>query len=287
MTKCRTINIEGVEIFYREAGHWGSPAVLLLHGFPSSSHYYRNLIESLSDRFHLFAPDYPGFGNSESPPIGRFDYSFDHLAKVMEKFVFKLGLNKFILYAHDYGGPVGFRIAESRPEWIDALVIQNANAYEEGIGGGFDEVKELWRDRSELTERPLRGLLAHGPLRALYTDGEPDPEKISPDAWNMDYYFLGLPGRADIQIELLYDYRNNLAEYPKWQAYFRMYQPPTIVVWGRNDIFFTVEGAQGYRKDIKNIEVHLLDNGHYAVEPEWKHIAEHIRRIQGIQAAAA
>jgi pimeloyl-ACP methyl ester carboxylesterase len=287
MTTYRTIKVEGLEIFYREAGLKGAPSVLFLHGFASSSHYYRNLVECLSDRFHLVAPDYPGFGNSESPPAGVFAYSFNRLADVMEKFIQKVGLRKFSLYMHDYGGPVGFRIAKGHPEWIEALIIQNANAYEEGIGKGFDDVKELWKARNERTERPIRDLLARDSLKALYRAGEPDPEKTSPDAWNMDHYFLGLPGRVDIQLELLYDYRNNLEKYPEWQAYFRKHQPPAIVVWGKNDIFFTPEGAQGYMRDLKNIEVHLLDNGHYAVEAEWKHIAEHIKRMQGAQAAAA
>lgn len=277
MSQYKTIKVNGLDIFYREAGPKEAQTVLLLHGFPSSSHYYRNLIATLSDTFHLVAPDYPGFGNSDSPPVNTFEYSFDHLAKVMEKFIQLLGLKRFTLFAQDYGGPVGFRIAARHPEWIEALIIQNSNAYEEGIGKGFDPVKELWKERNEKTEQPLRDVLTPDTVKFLYTSGEPNPEKISPDAWNMDLYFLNLPGRVDIQIGLLYDYQNNLKHYSELQAYFRKHQPPTLVVWGKNDIFFTNEGGTAYKRDLKNIEVHLLDAGHFALEGDLDLIAGHIR----------
>lgn len=286
MTDYRTITVDGLEIFYREAGPKDAPTILLLHGFPSSSHYYRNLITALSEKYHLVAPDYPGFGNSDSPPLDKFEYSFDNLSEVMEKFIRKVGLNKFSLFVQDYGGPVGFRIAARHPEWIEALIIQNSNAYEEGIGKGFDPVRELWKNRNESTEKPLREVLTHDTVKYLYVNGEPDPAKVSPDAWNMDLYYLNLPGRVDIQIELLYDYQNNLKGYPDLQVYFKKHQPPTLVAWGTNDIFFTNEGGTAYKRDLKNIEVHLLDGGHFTLESHVDVISGHIKRFLDHNAAA-
>lgn len=287
MTDYRTIEVDGLEIFYREAGPKEAPTILLLHGFPSSSHYYRNLITALSGDYHLVAPDYPGFGNSDSPALDKFEYSFDNLSKVMEKFIRKIGLNKFSLFVQDYGGPVGFRIAARHPERIEALIIQNSNAYEEGIGKGFDPVRELWKDRNENTEKPLRGVLTHDTVKYLYVNGEPEPAKVSPDAWNMDLYYLNLPGRVDIQIELLYDYQNNLKGYPQLQEYFRNQQPPTLVVWGTNDIFFTNEGGTAYKRDLKNIEVRLLDGGHFTLESHADEMAGYIKQFLGQKINAA
>ncbi len=270
MIKYNTVNVNGTRIFYREAGNEvGNPAILLLHGFPSSYHMYRNLIPSLSDKFHLIAPDYPGFGNSHMPSIKDFRYTFDNVAYVMEQFIrlLKLDEKKFSIYVQDYGAPVGFRIASKHPDWIESLIIQNGNAYEEGLGpAAFELLKEFSKERTDKSEQAIRDILKPEFTKMQYTDGANNVEKISPDSWNMDQYFLDRTGNAEIQIQLQYDYQNNLKRYPEWHSYFRQHQPPTLVVWGKNDKFFTQEGALAYKQDLKNIEVHLLDSGHFAQE---------------------
>lgn len=276
----RAIDIDGVTIFYREAGVPEAPTLLLLHGFPSSSHMFRGLIPHLADRFHLVAPDYPGFGNSDAPAVDRFAYTFDHLADVMERFVAALGLTSFGLYMQDYGGPIGLRIAVRRPEWVRALIVQNANAYREGITPTFDDLlRPLWEDRSPATEAPVLALFEREGTLFQYTHGARHPEAMSPDAWNMDQYGLDRPGNAALQLELQANYHANLAKYPEWHAYFRAHQPPTLVVWGKHDPLFGPEGAHAYARDLDEIEIHLLDTGHFALEEDAPVIADLMGRF--------
>jgi pimeloyl-ACP methyl ester carboxylesterase len=280
----KTIGVNGRRIFYREAGNKERhPTILPLHGFPSSSHMYRNLINALSDKFHLIAPDYPGFGNSDMPSIKDFSYTFDNLAEVMEQFIrlLKLDEKKFSMYVQDYGAPVGFRIASKHPDWIESLIIQNGNAYEEGLGPAFDPIKELWKERTNKTEQAIRDILKPEFTKKQYIDGANNLDKISPDSWNMDQYFLDRTGNAEIQIQLQYDYQNNLKRYPEWHSYFRQHQPPTLVVWGKNDKFFTQEGALAYKRDLKDIEIHFLDSGHFALEEEYGQISDYISAFLG------
>lgn len=274
MTSYNTVIIENLNIFYREAGSPDAPAIILFHGFSSSSHYYRNLILALSDKFHLVAPDYPGFGNSDCPDINSFNYTFDNLAEVIEKFLQALGLNRASFYIHGYGAPVGLRIASKRPEWIETLIIQNGKAYEEGPAKACDSMRALWGDRNVATEAEVLKVLASKSITSLYTHGTQHPENISPDAWNMDQYFLGRPGNQEIQLELLYDYQRNLACYEQWHAYFREHQPPTLVAWGKNDPLFGIEGALAYERDLKNIEIYLLETGHFALEEDCDQISD-------------
>lgn len=275
----RTINVDGQNIFYREAGSPNAPTILLLHGFPTSSHMFRNLISDLSDRFHLIAPDYPGFGNSSMPTIDEFNYTFDHLAEVVEKFIQVLGLKRYSLYLMDYGAPIGFRIATRHPERVETLIVQNGNAYEEGLRDFWNPLKAYWQDQTPENAESLRQLLTLEATKWQYTHGVRNLEVISPDNWNLDQSFLDRPGNNDIQLALFYDYRSNLPLYPQWQEYFRQYQPPTLVVWGKNDYIFPVEGATPYKRDLKDIEVYLLDTGHFALEEDGNAIANHITRF--------
>ncbi len=281
-TTYNTIKIGNLRIFYREAGPADAPVIVLLHGFPSSSHMYRDLITALQDKCHLIAPDYPGFGNSDSPPLERFVYTFDHLAEVMEKFLQSLGLNRFSLYMQDYGGPIGFRIAAKHPDWIQTLIIQNTNAYEEGLTPLFEHLRPLWEKRTGANEWQVTKTFGRAGTIWQHTHGVHDKRKISPDAWNMDQYFLDQPHSHFIQLELQADFGSNLKRYPEWHEYFRVNQPPTLVVWGRNDSIFNPEGAEMYKRDLKNIEVHMLDTGHFALEEECDAIASHIRRFLNI-----
>jgi pimeloyl-ACP methyl ester carboxylesterase len=285
MTVYGKVEVDGCGVFYREAGKREDPAILLLHGFPSSSHMYRDLIRDLSDDFRLVAPDYVGFGNSDMPTTAEFDYTFDNLSGLVEGFVEKLGLDRFVLYVQDYGAPVGFRLASRRPELVEALIVQNAVTYEEGLGENFDVVKAIWKDRNQETEKGIRDLLTPEFTKLQYTAGAGDLEKVSPDSYNMDQYFLDRPGNADIQVELQYDYRNNPPLYPEWQRYFREHQPPTLVAWGRNDILFTEEGARAYERDLENVEVHLLDAGHFALEEKHEEVAGLIREFYSSRVA--
>ena len=278
-TAYRTINVDGLDIFYREAGSPNAPTILLLHGFPTSSHMFRNLISDLSDRFHLIAPDYPGFGNSSMPTIDEFNYTFDHLAEVIEKFIQALGLKRYSLYLMDYGAPIGFRIATRHPERVEALIVQNGNAYEEGLRDFWNPLKAYWQDQTPENAENLRQLLTLEATKWQYTHGVRNSEAISPDNWNLDRGFLDRPGNNDIQLALFYDYRSNPSLYPQWQEYFRQYQPPMLVVWGKNDYIFPVEGATPYKRDLKDIEVYLLDTGHFALEEDGNAIANHITRF--------
>jgi pimeloyl-ACP methyl ester carboxylesterase len=274
----RTVKIDGLDVFYREAGPKDAPGVLLLHGFPTSSHMFRNLILALADEFHLVAPDYPGFGNSSMPTVDQFEYSFDHLAEVIDKFTEKVGLKKYTLYVQDYGAPVGYRLAAKQPERVQGLVVQNGNAYDEGIDNDFwKPLKAYWREKSTEREEPLRGFLNREATKWQYLHGVRDQEAISPDNWNIDQPLLDRPGNAEIQLSLFYSYGSNPERYPEWQVYFRRYQPPTLIVWGKNDQIFPAAGAEPYKRDLKNLEFHLLDTGHFALEEDGDKIAELMR----------
>ncbi|WP_020563565.1 alpha/beta fold hydrolase [Methylosarcina fibrata] len=275
-------NIDGHKIFYREAGANSAPVIVLLHGFPSSSHMFRDLIPKLADRFHVIAPDYLGFGYSDQPGAKEFHYTFDNLSAQIEKLLFThLGLKKFTLYVQDYGAPIGFRIASRRPEAIEGIVVQNGNAYLEGVSPALEPMTVFWKNRNPETEAPLRGFLDAETTQFQYEHGASDPSKISPDSYTFDQLFLDRSGNDAIQLDLFFDYRNNVALYPEWQAYFRAYQPPTLIVWGQNDPFFTVEGAKAFLRDIPRAELHLLEAGHFALEEHSGVIANYIKEFLG------
>ncbi|MEH1915125.1 alpha/beta fold hydrolase [Nostoc sp.] len=279
MTTYRTVSIDGLDIFYREAGSRSNPTILLLHGFPTSSHMFRNLISALGDRFHLVAPDYPGYGNSSMPTVNEFDYTFDNLAEIVEKFIAAIDLKKYSLYVMDYGAPIGYRIAAKYPERVEALIVQNGNAYEEGLREFWNPIKAYWQERSPENADKLKHLVNLETTKWQYTNGVRNLEAISPDTWNMDQLFLDRPGNDEIQLALLYSYGTNPPLYPQWQEYFRKYQPPTLIVWGKNDYIFPPEGAHPYKRDLKDVELHLLDTGHFALEEEGDAITDHIRRF--------
>jgi pimeloyl-ACP methyl ester carboxylesterase len=270
----KTIDINGVNIFYREAGDPKSPKLVLLHGFPASSHQYRDLIPALAGKFHVIAPDYPGFGNSAMPAAESYAYTFDHTAEVVEAFLEKVGFTRFGLYVQDYGGPVGFRIVERHPEWLDWLTIQNTNAYEIGFTPAWDELRNnYWKIRSPESEKAIGAFLEPETVKVIYTHGHPDLAKVSPDNWSMDNFFLARPGAKQVQLDFFYDYRTNVALYPRWQAFLRRHQPKTIIFWGQGDIFFTPEGGEAYLKDLPQAEMHRLESGHFAVEDHLEEIA--------------
>jgi pimeloyl-ACP methyl ester carboxylesterase len=274
----KTILVDGLEIFYREAGPDDAPTILLLHGFPTSSHMFRNLIPALSGEFHLVAPDYPGFGKSPMPKVDEFDYTFDHIAEIVDRFIEKLGVNRYSLYVMDYGAPVGFRIAAKHPERVESLIVQNGNAYDEGLREFWEPIKAYWKEKSKENGDVLRNnILTIEATEWQYTNGVRNPETIAPDNWFHDQYLMDRPGNKDIQLELFYDYGSNPPLYPEWQAFFRKYQPPTLIVWGKNDYIFPEEGAHPYKRDLKNVEFHLLDTGHFALEEDGELIAGFIR----------
>ena len=274
----RTINVEGLEIFYREAGPIDAPAVLLLHGFPTSSHMFRNLIPALAEKYHVVAPDYPGYGNSSAPSVDVFDYSFDHLTDVIEKFTEQIGLNSYSIYLMDYGAPVGFRLAVRHPERVQTLIVQNGNAYDEGIDNEFwSPIKAYWKDRSEEQGDKLRSLLTLEATKWQYTHGVRNAETISPDTWGHAQPRLDRPGNQEIQLAMFYSYGSNPPLYPVWQAYLRKYQPPTLIVCGKNDPIFPAAGAYPYKRDLKDLEFHLLGTGHFALEEDGVTIAQLIR----------
>ena len=279
---------EGLSIFYREAGDPGSPKLLLLHGFPASSHQYRNLISALSDRFHIIAPDYPGFGNSDMPSTDKFDYTFNKLSEIIESFLKKIGFTYFGLYMQDYGGPVGFRIISLHPDWLEWLVIQNSNAYEIGFTSAWDGLRNaLWKNRTPETEKPLYGFLQLDIIKQVYLHGHKNPELISPDNWNVDYRFMERPNARQVQMDLFYDYRTNVSLYPKWQKFLHEQKPKTLIFWGQNDIFFTPEGGEAYLKDIPEAEIHRLDSGHFSVEDCLEEIVTNMQRFYLEQIAKA
>ena len=273
----KTVDIDGLDIFYREAGDPANPTVLLLHGFPTSSHMFRDLMPALADEFHLVAPDYPGFGYSSMPTVDEFEYTFDNLANVVEKFIEKVGLEKYSLYLMDYGAPVGFRIATRRPERVEALIVQNGNAYEEGLREFWDPIKAYWKERGDENAEPLKGFLTLETTKWQYTHGVRDVESISPDTWDHVQPLLDRPGNQEIQLQLFHSYGSNPPLYPEWQAYMRQHQPPTLLVWGKNDYIFPAEGAYPYKRDLNNLDFHILDTGHFALEEDGDVIAQHIR----------
>jgi pimeloyl-ACP methyl ester carboxylesterase len=282
MTTYHHANVKGHKLFYREAGSKDSPAIVLLHGFPSSSHMFRDLIPQLSDKFHVIAPDYLGFGYSDAPSMQEFEYTFDNLAARVEDLLFEnLRLKQFSIYVQDYGAPVGYRIASKHPDAIHSIVVQNGNAYEEGIGGAFDPMKPFWAHRNSETERPVRNLLTKEMTIFQYTHGVTDPDRISPDSYTVDQLFLDRPGNAAIQLDLLYNYQSNVALYDRWHEYFRDRQPRMLILWGKNDPFFTVEGAKAYQRDLPKAELHLIDTGHFALEDFSSFIAERMRKFLG------
>ena len=269
--------VRGLKIFYREAGSKDSPTIVLLHGFPSSSHMFRDLIPKLEGKFHIIAPDYIGFGYSDSPDVNKFEYTFDRLADYIEELLFSaLGLKKFSIYVQDYGAPVGYRIAFKHQDAIEGIIVQNGNAYAEGIGGGFDPLKPYWANRNAETEAPVRSVLTLPTTIFQYTHGVKDVSRISPDSYTVDQHFLDRPGNDAIQLNLLHNYQANLPHYGEWQTFFRNKQPKTLIVWGKHDPFFTVEGAQAYLRDIPKAELNLLDAGHFALEDSCDFIAQRI-----------
>lgn len=281
LTNCiqyRTVQVDGLDIFYREAGPADAPVVLLLHGFPSSSHMFRNLIPALSDRFRLVAPDYPGFGNSSMPRVEEFAYSFENLARIVELFADALELDAYSIYLMGYGAPVGFRLAAARPERVQSLVIQNGNAYVEGLLDFWRPVKAYWREKTPKHEQILRNtLLTLDATKWQYTHGLANPVCVSPDNWNHDQFLLERPGNKDIQIELFYSYKTNPPLFREWQQFLRDRRPPTLIVWGKNDYIFPVEGAEAYKRDLKDLEFHLLDAGHFPLESNGEQIASLMR----------
>jgi len=282
MTKIKnqTITVDGQTVFYREAGDKdNAPTILLLHGFPTSSHMFRNLIPVLADKFHLVAPDYPGFGYSSMPTVDKFEYTFDHLAEIVDKFISQIGVESYSLYVMDYGAPVGYRLAVKHPEKIEALIVQNGNAYEEGLGEFWEPLRAYWIDPNEKNKNALKKFLTMEATRWQYTHGVKNENAINPDNWIHDQLLLDRPGNNEIQLQLFYDYKSNLPLYPHWQEYFRKYQPPTLVVWGRNDVIFPKEGAIPYQRDLRNIQIHLLDTGHFALEEEGDLVADLISRF--------
>lgn len=276
-----TKEIAGVNVFYREAGPKNAPTIVLLHGFPTSSHMFRNLIPKLSDRYHVIAPDYPGYGNSAMPSVTEFEYTFDNMTNVVDKLLQELHVNHYSLYLMDYGAPVGFRLATRHPERVDSLIIQNGNAYEEGLREFWTPLKAYWKDQSPVNSKALKGLLTIDATKWQYTHGVRNTDVISPDTWGHVQPLLDRPGNQEIQLAMFLDYGSNPARYPKWQAYLRKHQPPTLIVWGKNDHIFPAEGAHPYKRDLKNLEFHLLDTGHFALEEDGDVIAKFIRYFLG------
>jgi pimeloyl-ACP methyl ester carboxylesterase len=279
----RTVDVDGYAIFYREAGDHARPPLLLLHGFPTSSHMFRGLIPLLADRFHLVAPDLPGFGLSEIKPRHSFTYSFDALARVIGRFTEVIGLDRYALYVFDYGAPTGFRLAMAHPERVTAIVSQNGNAYEEGLSAGWDSIQRYWREPTDEHRQALRELLTPTSIRWQYEHGVADPSAVSPDGSALDAFYIARPEVDEIQLDLFGDYASNVALYPAFQSYFREHQPPLLAIWGKNDPFFLPAGAEAYRRDLPNAVTRFLDTGHFALETHSDQIAEAIIELLGGQ----
>ena len=280
--KFGSIPVEGLNIAYREAGNPANPKLVLLHGWPASSHQYRNLIPALADQFHVLSPDYPGFGNSDMPDPANFAYTFDRLSEITERFLEVKGFRRYGLFVQDYGGPVGFRIVARHPEALEWLIIQNTNAYEVGFTDAWGGLRNaLWKNRTPENEDGVKGLLELETIRAVYLHGHKHPELISPDNWNMDIRFMDRPNARRAQMDLFYDYRTNVGLYPQWQKSLRERQPRTLIFWGQDDIFFTREGGEAYLKDLPDAEIHRLESGHFAVEDHLDTIASNIKRFYG------
>ena len=276
----KTMKVQNQDIFYREAGIEHKETIVLLHGFPTSSHMYRDLIPKLSQKYHVIAPDYPGFGNSSMPALNEFEYSFNNLAKITDTFLEKVGAQEYTMYVMDYGAPIGFRIAAAHPERVKGLIIQNGNAYDEGLRDFWTPIKAYWKDKTPENAKVLKdNLLTIGATEWQYTNGTRNKETISPDNWIVDQAKLDRPGNKEIQLELFYSYGTNPALYPEWQAYFRAHQPPTLLMWGKGDYIFPEEGAHPYKRDLKNLDFNILNTGHFALEEDGDVIAEHILKF--------
>lgn len=278
--KHKTIQINGLEIFYREAGSANAPTILLLHGFPTSSHMFRHLFPLLNDEFHLIAPDYPGFGASSMPKVEEFEYSFDKLADIIEQLTNKINLKQYFLYLMDYGAPIGYRLASKYPDKVLGLIVQNGNAYEEGLQDFWQPIKTYWQEKTPKNAQVLAdNLLTLEATKWQYTNGVRNLENISPANWFHDQYLLDRPGNQAIQLELFYSYGTNPPLYPQWQEYFRQFQPPTLLVWGKGDYIFPEAGAHPYKRDLNNLEFHILDTGHFALEEDLELIANYMRNF--------
>jgi len=286
LTSYGTTRLDGLNIAYREAGNPAHPKLVLLHGFPASSHQYRDLVRVLADQFHVIAPDYPGFGNSDIPDPATYTYSFDNLSMAVEAFLKAKSFHRYGLFVQDYGGPVGFRIMERNPEALEWLIIQNSNAYEVGFTAAWDGLRgALWQNRSPETEKPLASFLEYETIKNIYLQGAENPAIISPDNWESDYGFMRRPHTVRLNLDLFYDYRTNVALYPKWQAFLRERQPKTLIFWGQRDLFFTPEGGEAYLQDLPNAEIHRLDAGHFAVEDHLDYISSCMHRFYATKVA--
>jgi len=277
MTHYKTVPIDDVSIFYREAGNATAPTLLLLHGFPTSSHMYRNLIPVLADRYHVVAPDLPGFGFSDAPDRTRFKYTFEHLADVIDRFTEVLGLQRYALYVFDYGAPVGFRLAVRHPDRITALISQNGNAYEEGLSAEWNPIQRYWREPTPENRAALLDFLKPDTTRFQYVHGVPDETQVAPESYTLDAALLARPGNTEIQLDLFLDYRSNVAAYGAFQAYFRAHQPPLLATWGTHDPFFLPAGAEAFKRDLPNADIRFYDTGHFALETHVAEIGEAIR----------
>lgn len=275
----RTADVDGVKIFYRQAGDPEKPVLLLLHGFPSASHMFRDLIPLLADHFHLVAPDLPGFGQSDMPDRKTFAYTFDHIAHVIGRFTEVIGLKKFAIYVFDYGAPTGFRIAMDHPERITGIISQNGNAYVEGLSDGWNPIRAYWNEPSQANRDALRMMLKPETTRWQYVHGVPDEMRVSPDGIALDNFYLARPGMDEVQLDLFGDYKSNVALYPNFQNYFRTHKPPFLAIWGKNDPFFLPPGAEAFKRDIPNAAVRFLDTGHFALETHAADIAAAIRDV--------
>jgi len=281
MTTYHRTNVDGLELFYREAGSKTAPTILLLHGFPTSSHMFRNLIPSLAERYHVIAPDLPGFGFSEAPERKSFSYTFENLAKTIASFTQKIGLDRFAIYVFNYGAPVGLRLALAHPERITAIISQNGNAYEEGLSQGWNPIQKYWNEPTKENRAALRDFLKPEATKWQYVHGVSDETLVAPEAYALDSALLSRPGNDEIQLDLFLDYASNVALYPKFQEYFRTKQPPTLAVWGKNDPFFLPEGAEAFKRDNPTAEVKFYDTGHFALETHVEQIGNAIRDFLG------
>jgi pimeloyl-ACP methyl ester carboxylesterase len=278
-TTYRTMKVDGRNIFYREAGPKDAPTILLLHGLPSSSRMFEPLLTRLPDKFHLIAPDYPGFGHSDAPPANEFQYTFDNIAKLMNRFAEALNLNKYTLYMQDYGGPVGFRMALAHPDRIQALIVQDAVAHNQGLGVNWKARRAFWADRAANESALRKNLLSLEATRTRHLGNDPNPEKYDPDLWTDEFAFLNKPGEPDIQSDLFYDYRTNVESYPKWQVWMQKTQPRLLVLWGKYDLSFDLSEPEAYRRDVPTAQVHVLDAGHFALDTAADEIADLIQRF--------
>lgn len=276
-TEYKMLEVNGVKIAYREAGNTNKPTIVLLHGYPSSSHQYRKVLNQLAEEYHLIAPDYPGYGNSDFPSPKEYEYTFDNIAATMDAFLEKKEITSYAIMMQDYGAPIGFRIATKHPERVTAIINQNGNAYEEGLGKGWEPIRALWANRNEQTENALLSAFTLEGLKWQYTHGTGNPERVNPDTWHLDYLRMSRPNAHKVNIDLWFDYQNNLKLYPVWQQYLRENQPPMLIVWGKNDEYFPESGAEAFKKDLETVDYNIYDTGHFALEEYGEEIIDKIR----------